>query len=142
MEKMKQNCSLEEHNEFDSTNFCPICKIFICNKWEKYHSILFKNHQLFPFDKDVNEIFTGFCKIENHNLELAYFCKDHNELCCAKCFVKIKSKGNDQHINCNVCNIEDIIMRKKIINRKIKYYSRKNKQKQRRSKTRYLKNIY
>jgi len=113
MEK-KQKCSLEEHNELEATNFCPKCEIYICNKCEKHHSSLFKNHKLFPLDKDINEIFTGFCKIENHNLGLDYFCKDHNELCCAKCIVKIKSKGNGQHINCNVCNIEDIIDEKKI----------------------------
>jgi len=113
MESKKQKCSLEEHNELDAINFCPICKIFICNKCEKHHSSLFKNHQLFPLDKDINEIFTGFCKIENHNLELDFFCKDHNELCCVKCIAKIKSKGNGQHINCNVCNIEDIIDGKK-----------------------------
>jgi len=87
--------------------------LYICNKCEKHHSSLFKNHQLFSLDKDINETFTGFCKIENHNTELAYFCKDHNELCCVKCIAKIKSKGNGQHINCNVCNIEDIIDEKK-----------------------------
>ena len=113
MERKKQKCSLEEHNELDAANFCPKCEIYICNKCEKHHSSLFKNHQLISLDKDINEIFTGFCKIENHNLGLDYFCKDHNELCCVKCIAKIKSKGNGQHINCNVCNIEDIIDEKK-----------------------------
>ena len=113
MERKKHNCSLEEHNELDAANFCPKCEIYICNKCEKHHSSLFKNHQLISLDKDINEIFTGFCKIENHNLGLDYFCKDHNELCCVKCIAKIKSKGNGQHINCNVCNIEDIIDEKK-----------------------------
>ena len=115
MERKKQKCSLEDHNEFDANNFCPICKIYICNNWEKHHSSLFKNHQLFSLEKDINEIFTGFCKIENHNLELDYFCKDHNELCCVKYIAKIKRKGNGQHINCNICNIEDIIDEKRII---------------------------
>ena len=32
MERKKQKCSLEDHNEFDANNFCPICKIYICNK--------------------------------------------------------------------------------------------------------------
>ena len=73
MEKKKQKCSLEEHNELDATNFCPKCEIYICNKCEKYHSSLFRNHQLFSLDKDINEIFTGFCKIENHNNELPSF---------------------------------------------------------------------
>ena len=113
MERKKQKCSLEEHKELDATSFCPICKIYICNKCDKHHSILFKNHQLFSLEKDTNEAFTGFCNIENHNLELYYFCKDHNELCCVRCIAKIKSKGNGQHINCNVCNIEDIIDEKK-----------------------------
>ena len=61
MERKKQKCSLEEHNELCATYFCPKCEIYMCNKCEKYHSILFKNHQLFSLDKDINEIFTGFC---------------------------------------------------------------------------------
>ena len=37
----------------------------------------------------------------------------HNELICAKCMTKIKSKGIGQHTDCNVCDINDISEEKK-----------------------------
>ena len=85
----------------------------MCNKCEKHHISIFPNHQSFTLDKDITNIFTGVCKVENHQIELEYFCKTHNELCCAKCIVKVKKKGNGQHIDCEVCNFEDIIDEKK-----------------------------
>ena len=79
----------------------------------KYHKIIFPNHQPFTLEKDISKIFTGFCKVEKHQIELDYYCKTHNTLCCAKCISKIKSKGNGQHSDCNVCNYEDIVDEKK-----------------------------
>ena len=58
-------------------------------------------------------MFTGFCEIKNHQNELDYFCKTHNLLCCAKCITKIKSKGNGQLTDCEICNIEEIVNEKK-----------------------------
>ena len=113
MENKKQKCSLKEHNEFDAQCYCQKCDIYICYKCEKYHKILFPNHQPFSLDKDISKIFTGFCKVEKHQIELDYYCKTHNTLCCAKCISKIKSKGNGQHSDCNVCNYEDILDEKK-----------------------------
>ena len=113
MEKKKYKCSSKEHNEFDANCYCQKCDIYMCNKCEKFHTNFVPNHHSIPLDKDITELFTGFCKIENHQIELDYFCKNHNALCCAKCITKIKSKGNGQHIECNVCNYEDIVDEKK-----------------------------
>ena len=113
MENRKFKCILKEHNEIDANFYCQKCDIYMCNKCEKFHTSLLSNHHSITLDKDTTKIFTGFCKIENHQIELDYFCKNHNILCCAKCITKIKSKGNGQHIDCNVCNYEDIIDEKK-----------------------------
>ena len=113
MENKKQKCSLKEHNEFDDNSYCQKCDIYMCNKCEKHHISIFPIHQIFTLDKDISKIFTGFCKVEKHQIELDYFCKTHNVLCCVKCISKIKSKGNGQHTDCNVCNYEDIIDEKK-----------------------------
>ena len=110
-----QKCWLEEHNKIDAISFCQDCKIYMCNKCQNIHNNLLKKHHLYSLDKEINEIFTGLCKIENHQNELDYFCKTHNQLCCAKCITKIKSKGNGQHTDCSICNIEDIMEEKKII---------------------------
>jgi len=83
------------------------CKLYLCNKCETLHSKLFLNHHIFNLDKEGEEIFTGYCKKENHS-KLDYFYKTHNELCCGLCITKIKKEGNGQHLNCDVCIIEDI----------------------------------
>ena len=114
MENNKKKCSLKEHNDLDAIIYCYECKIYMCNKCLKHHVSLFQKHNTFTLDKDIKEIFTGFCKVENHQNALDYFCKTHNELCCANCIAKIKSKGNGQHNSCDICNIEDV-MKKKII---------------------------
>ena len=110
-----QKCSLEEHKEFDSISYCQECKIYMCNKCEIHHSELFKKHFLYKIEKeqDFSEIFTGYCKEENHLEKLYYFCKTHNKLCCSSCIVKVKRQGNGQHTDCDVCNIEDIKDEKK-----------------------------
>ena len=107
-----QKCSLKEHNEFDANSYCQKCEIYMCNKCEKLHLGLFPYHSL-TLDKDIAKLFTGYCKVENHQNELDFFCKNHNELCCAKCIAKIKRKGIGQHTDCDVCNCEDILDEKK-----------------------------
>ena len=59
------------------------------------------------------DIFTGYCQEENHPNKLIYFCKDHNQLCCAACLCKINKNGDGRHKDCNVCSIEDIKEEKK-----------------------------
>ena len=108
MEKEKNKCFITEHSNVEAIVFCQECKIYMCNNCEKNHLELFKNlHHIFKLDKNINEIFTGFCKEEYHT-ELLYFCKNHNKLCCAECITKIKDKRNGQHTNCEICLIEDI----------------------------------
>ena len=101
-----KKCSLEEHKEIDAISFCQKCSIYMCNKCEKHHSELFKNHNQFKLIKDNNEIFIGLCDI--HSYELKYFCKNHNKLCCVECITKIKTRKGGQHLECSVCEIEDI----------------------------------
>jgi hypothetical protein len=110
MEKTLLKCSYESHKENEVTSFCYNCKIYMCHKCEKPHSELFSNHHLIKNekDKDIYELFTGLCNEENHFIELKYFCKTHNKLCCAECITKFKGKNHGQHTDCNICAIEDI----------------------------------
>ena len=108
MENKNMKCSLKKHHENEAVLYCQECKIYLCKNCEKLHSELFEEHNLYNLDKDIKEIFTGFCKEVNHFQKLEYFCKSHNQLCCAACISKIKGKGNGQHTDCNVCFIEEI----------------------------------
>ena len=49
----------------------------------------------------------------NHSMNLDYFCKTHNKLCCAACIAKIKGLGNGFHKNCDICFIKNIKNEKK-----------------------------
>ena len=108
MEIQNKKCSLNEHKEINSNSFCLECKIYMCNKCENHHSQLFPNHQTFNSEKDIYEIFTGFCKEADHLKELEFFCKKHNQLCCGMCIAKIKKKEIGKHKDCEVCTIEEI----------------------------------
>ena len=122
MEIKKQKCTTKEHEEIDASSYCAICKIFICNKCEVLHSKLFSSHITTILAKNNQEIFTGFCMEEKHNIELEYFCKTHNQLCCAACLCKLKKNENGKHKDCDVCFIEDIKDEKKNkIKENIKY---------------------
>ena len=122
MKKNPKKCTSKDHENFDANIYCKECHIYMCTKCEKIHSGLCINHNTFKLDKDINEIFTGFCKIENHRNKIEYYCKDHNELCCGLCITKIEGKGNGQHKNCNICFLEDIKDEKKNkLNENIKY---------------------
>ena len=84
----------------------------MCNKCENFHSSLFKNHHPYKLNKE-EEIFTGYCKEKDHPNKLEYFCKTHNQLCCAACLCKLNEKGEGQHKDCDVCYIEKIKDEKK-----------------------------
>jgi len=116
MKNQSQKCSLKKHSENNANYFCQECKIYMCNKCDNLHSELFPNHNKnkIDFNIDMKEIFTGYCKEEKHNNELVFFCKTHNQLCCAACLSKIRKKGNGQHSQCLVCEIEDIKNEKKL----------------------------
>ena len=109
----EKKCSSLKHKEIKATNYCPECKIYMCNKCENYHSELFQNHHQVKLDADIKLLFTGFCKEENHLEKLEFFCKNHNKLCCASCIAKIKINGKGEHKDCNICIINNIKEEKK-----------------------------
>ena len=108
-----KKCSSKEHLNNDAKSYCPICKIYMCNKCDNTHSTLCPNHGKYNIDKDIRTIFTGYCKNENHPIKLEYFCKTHNELCCAACLCKLNLNGDGLHKDCDVCSIKDIKNQKK-----------------------------
>ena len=110
---VKQKCSLNEHNDVDAIFYCQECRIYMCNECEKTHSGLLKNHHFYEINKNINEIFTGLCTEPNHSMNLDYYCKTHNKLCCAACISKIRCKGNGKHKNCKVFYISKIKNKKK-----------------------------
>ena len=113
MKNEEKKCSLKEHEDINAIYYCQECKIFMCNKCENIHSKLLQFHNLYKLDKDINEMFTEYCKEENHKDILEFFCKTHNQLCCSACITKIKKKGKGQHTDCSICVIEDIKDEKK-----------------------------
>ena len=109
MENQKKKCSFKDHKELDANYYCLQCGINFCNKCEVIHSKFFENHRTFSLDKNIDEIFTGFCKEKNHIYNpLSFFCKTHNILCCSYCITKIKAKEIGKHRDCEICLIEDI----------------------------------
>ena len=113
MENEIKKCSLKSHNKFVAIIHCQTCKSYMCEKCSIFHSELFDEHKIINLNVDEDKIFTGICKENKHNKELDYFCKEHNMLCCAACISKIKSKGNGNHADCQICNIEEIENEKK-----------------------------
>ena len=103
-----KKCSCIKHEEAKAIYYCTECKIYMCNKCENLHSELFPTHHKYTLDKDIKSIFTGFCKEENHLDKLEFFCKTHNQLCCASCIIKIKTNGKGEHSNCDICILKDI----------------------------------
>ena len=118
----KIKCSSKKHSNADAVYYCPQCKIYICRKCENFHSDLFISHNIYNLDNDSENIFTEFCKEDNHSEKLLYFCKTHNQLCCAKCICKIKGEGNGQHSECEINLLKDIKdIKKNKLNENIKY---------------------
>ena len=104
---MEENKKCSSHKESQAILFCQQCKIYMCNKCEKFHTEILKNHHLIKLDKESIDLFTGKCKEMNHKLDLEFFCKTHNKLCCAACLSKIKGNQNGQHFDCNVLLTEE-----------------------------------
>ena len=113
MENNQKKCSFNEHENIEAISYCFKCQIYLCNKCMNLHKGFFNDHPVDNLGKITDETFTGFCKEENHNSKLEYFCKNHNKLCCALCLCKIKGKGKGQHTDCDICFIEDIKEEKK-----------------------------
>ena len=122
MEIEKKKCSLSKHSEVDAINYCQECKIYLCNKCQNHHSELFEKHHLYNLDKNISDIFSDICQLENHFIKYEYFCQTHNQWCCAACIAKIKNKLYGQHTDCKVCLIKDIKDEKKNkLNENIKF---------------------
>ena len=100
-----KKCSFREHKNIDAISYCQECNKYMCNKCRQLHSELFDGHQLLSLAQISKNSFTGICKEDNHSLELEYFCKTHNLLCCERCISKFK-KG--KHSACNICVLPDI----------------------------------
>ena len=108
MENNRKTCTFKDHSTIDAISYCFICRIYMCNKCEIFHSKMFEEHNSINIDKYNKDFFTGYCKEENHPFELEYFCKTHKQLCCAKCVIKIGNKKDAIHKNCDVCALEEI----------------------------------
>ena len=113
MESKIKKCFCQKHKEEIANVYCKNCNIYMCNKCLEYHSKLFENHLLSKYDNDDPDLFTGYCKEENHLELLEFFCKNHNKLCCSSCICKIKSKKYGKHKDCDICIINDIKEEKK-----------------------------
>ena len=103
-----QNYKCSKHKDIDAIRCCGECNAFYCNKCEKFHSEIHKNHQTFQIDKDTDELFTGFCQEKNHQNKMEIICIDHNTFCCGLCIAKIKTREYGKHFDCNVYDINDI----------------------------------
>ena len=104
----KQKCSSIDHIKTDAIIYCNICKVYLCNKCENFHSKIFQNHPTQDLIKEKINFFSDICSEKNHFNKLKYFCKNHNKLCCASCITKIKDKENGQHKDCEVCLLNEI----------------------------------
>ncbi len=110
---MNKKCSNKKHLDTSAISYCRDCKIYLCNKCQNLHSELLDDHHLYNIDKDINSLFTGFCNKNKHYNQLQFYCKNHNELCCAACLCKIKGEEFGQHKDCTVMPISEIKEEKK-----------------------------
>ena len=128
-EIINKKCSLEEHKDKDAILYCQECKINMCNNCVKIHSSLLKKHHVYSLEKEIKDIFTGLCTNRQHSLELEFYCKTHNELCCAACISKIKFNGKGKHNNCEVYHIRKIKNDKKLnLNNNVKLLEKLSKE--------------
>ena len=104
----EKKCSSSNHKEVNANYYCVNCKIYMCNKCDMHHNELFQAHNKFKINEDISEIFTGYCQEIDHLDKLEYFCKNHNKLCCSACISKIKGNGKGEHMDCDICLIENI----------------------------------
>ena len=62
-----EKCASVNHKEIDAVSYCGECKVYLCNKCNKFHSEIFVNHNSIKLvGKDITELFTGFCKEKSH----------------------------------------------------------------------------
>ena len=67
-----KKCSLLKRKENEVISYSQECKIYMCNKCQNYHLEYLGNHHIFKLEqnKNIEDIFTGFCKMKYHSVEL------------------------------------------------------------------------
>jgi len=142
MESVIKRCYTKSHWNKRATKHCFTCNKDFCEICAGPHSRCDRKHELYSIDTDSKNVnFTGLCKEGNHTNKLDYFCKTHNNLCCAACLCKIKEKGDGQHTECNACHIDEIKDEKKSkLNNNIKIF--KNLLKNSKNMLKEIKRIY
>ena len=104
----RKKCSSKKHSEIDSIWYCQECKVYMCNKCSNLHSELFDNHHKYDLIKEKENLFINLCTENEHKLDLQFYCKTHNQLCCLGCISKIKRKGFGLHSDCDIFFIDEI----------------------------------
>ena len=51
MEDNRKTCSFKDHHTIDAISYCYICRIYMCNKCEIFHSKMFETHNSINLDK-------------------------------------------------------------------------------------------
>ena len=127
MEAQKK-CSNKKHVEYNAISYCSQCDLYLCNKCTNNNIEYLETHHIINLDKNNQDIFTGLCKESSHKIELKFYCKNHNKLCCAACLCKIKEEDIGQHFDCDVCSIKEIKEEKKNkLNENLKYLEESSK---------------
>ena len=101
-------CSSKEHEKIEAISYCQQCNIYMCNKCDNLHKNLCQLHMAYNINQDKNDIFIGYCTEKGHHSKIEYYCKNHNQLCCDACIIKIKVKGKGAHKNCDIFQLEEI----------------------------------
>jgi len=52
MEKENYKCSTKDHIDIDAKIVCIICKVYLCNKCQNFHSKIFVDHQVHNLTKE------------------------------------------------------------------------------------------
>ena len=107
MDNIKK-CSSKNHEKYDAIIYCQNCNIYLCNKCSKIHFEWFQNHVVYDLNQEKEEIINNYCLEKYHSNILEFFCKTHNVLCCTSCISKIRNEKYGQHLDCDVCTIEEI----------------------------------
>ena len=107
MEENKPKCSSKKHQNINAIIFCKNCNCHFCERCEIFHSEIHNEHEIQSIKKGEKDIFTGLCPEKYHD-KLEYFCRTHNQLCCANCIIKIKDDKNGQHSECETCSLNEI----------------------------------
>ena len=101
-------CSYKTQSEINAIIYCKnVINIYVINV--NLIIIIYQNgYHKYNLNENINEIFTGICKEQNHKKELEFFCKNHNQLCCPCYLCKLKVNGYGQHSDCDICLIDKI----------------------------------